>query len=124
MAEENAKKVVVFITSGPEDPERASYPFLMANGTLAMDSEAVVILQGNGVLLAKKDAYGHVFAPKLPPVKELVDKFIEFGGKLLVCGPCCEARGVTEDMLVDKSKMITTGSAVSEILEASAVLNY
>jgi len=37
-----------------EEPERATFPFVMANAAQAMDVEAAVILQGNGVYLAKK----------------------------------------------------------------------
>jgi len=65
MAEES-KKVVVIATHGPENKELATIPFMMANAALTVDMEAVVILQGSGVLLAQNGVYDHVFAPGLP----------------------------------------------------------
>ena len=52
MSDPSADKVAIIATHGPEDPERATLPFVMANAALVMETEAVVILQGNGVLLA------------------------------------------------------------------------
>ena len=86
MDEANVEKIVIIATHGGEDPERACLPFVLANASLAMDTQAVVILQGTAVTLAKKGCYEHVFAAGLPPLKELVDSFMELGGTLLVCG--------------------------------------
>jgi len=124
MTEEKKEKLVIFATHGPDEPERAILPFVMGNGALAMDVEAVVILQASAVVLAKKGCYEHVFAAGLPPLKKLVDDFIELGGKLLVCTPCIKERQITTDMLVESAEPIAAGRAVSETLEASGVLNY
>ena len=53
MAEEKEKMVLVATHAG-EDPERAIFPLMLANAAQSMDVEAVVVLQGNGVYLAKK----------------------------------------------------------------------
>ena len=68
--QEQTEKIVVIATHGVEDPERASLPFVVANAALAMDVQAVVILQGTAVILAKKGCYEHVFAAGLPPCLE------------------------------------------------------
>ena len=47
-------KVTIFVTHGPESPERNATPFYMASVALAMDCEAEMIFQINGVLLLKK----------------------------------------------------------------------
>jgi uncharacterized protein involved in oxidation of intracellular sulfur len=90
MADAVSDKVVIIATHGPEDKERATLPFIMANSALVMESEAVVILQGTGVLLAQKGIYEHVFAGGLPPLKDQLETFLQLGGKLLVCTPCIE----------------------------------
>ncbi len=54
MAETEAEKMVVIATHGADDPERATLPFVAANGALAMDVRATVILQGRAVMLALK----------------------------------------------------------------------
>ncbi len=124
MAEGKKEKIVVFATHGSEDPERATLPFVAANAALAMEVEVSVVLQATGVTLAKKGCYEHVFAAGLEPLKKLVDSFLEFGGKLLVCIPCIEERKITPDMLVEKAQPVKSGRVVKEVLEANAVLNY
>jgi uncharacterized protein involved in oxidation of intracellular sulfur len=116
--------MVIIATHGPDDPERATFAFVMGNGALAMDAEVVAILQGSGVMLAKKGCYEHIAAAGLPPLKKLVDDFVELGGKVLVCGPCIKERNIAPEMLIDGAETIATARAVSEALEANAVLNY
>ncbi|HHE46652.1 MAG TPA: hypothetical protein ENL08_02970, partial [Bacteroidetes bacterium] len=60
----------------------------------------------------------------LSPLKELVDSFIELGGRILVCGPCINERRITAEMLVDKAEISAAGKVVTASIEADAVLNY
>ena len=122
--EEKTEKIVIFATHGPEDPERATIPFVMGNAALALDVEATIVLQGTGVILAVQNCYRHAFAGGLPPLKELVDTFTELGGKILVCGPCIKERQITEDMLVPRAEISAAAKVVLAAIEADAVLNY
>ncbi len=124
MADEKTEKVVIYATHGPDDPERATFPFVMANAALVMDTEAVIILQGAGVLLATKGSFDHVYAAGLPPLKQLMGSFIEQGGKLLVCTPCIKERHIDESMLVETAEPIAAARAIQESLEANAIINY
>jgi len=124
MDEANVEKIVIVATHGVEDPERACLPFVLGNASLAMDTLAVVILQGTAVTLAKKGCYEHVFAAGLPSLKELVDSFVELGGILLVCSPCIQERQITADMLVGTAQPIKAARVVMELLEASATISY
>jgi predicted peroxiredoxin len=117
-------KLVVVATHGCEDGERASLPFVMANAALALDTQAVVILQGAAVTLAKKGCYEHVFVAGLPPLKQLVDSFIELGGALLVCTPCIQERHISPEMLVESATPVKAARVVIEVLEAAATLCY
>ncbi len=122
--EEKTEKIVIFATHGPEDPEMASLPFVIGNAALALDVKVTIVLQGVGVILATKGCYEHVFAGGLSPLKELVDSFIELGGRILVCGPCINERRITAEMLVDKAEISAAGKVVTASIEADAVLNY
>ncbi len=124
MEENQSEKIVVFATHGGEDPERATLPFVVGNGALAMDIPVTIILQTEGVTLAKRGHYEHIFAPGFDPLKKLVDSFLELGGKILVCIPCMETRHITEDMLLEGTEMGKVGRVIQEVLEAKAVLNY
>jgi uncharacterized protein involved in oxidation of intracellular sulfur len=124
MSEEKPEKVLIIATHGPDDLERATFPFVIANAALVMDTEAVVVLQGAAVLLAKKGSFEHVYAGGLPPLKDLMKTFLEQGGKLLVCSPCIKERQIDESMLLDNAETIAGARVVQEALEANAVLNY
>ena len=124
MNEEKSEKILIFGTHGPEDPERASLPFVIGNAALVMEVNATVMLQGTGVLLAKKGCYEHVFAAGLPPLQDLVQSFIELGGTLLICTPCIQERNITPDMLVEIAQPVKAARAVMEILDATSVLTY
>lgn len=122
--QEQQEKIVIIATHGGEDPERASLPFVMANAALAMDTPVVVILQGTAVTLATRGCYEHVFAAGLPPLKELVDSFLQMDGVLLVCSPCISERKITKEMLLDKAQPVKAARVVTEVLEATATVNY
>ena len=124
MTEEKKEKMVIFVTHACEDPDRATLPFVCGNAALAMDMEVIVVLQGVGVLLAKKGCYEHVFAGGLAPLKESVDTFVEMGGEIWVCTPCIKERKITEDMLIDFAITVTAGKVVMASVAADAVLNY
>lgn len=124
MDKETTEKLTIFGTHGPEDPERASLPFVIGNAALVMDVDVTVMLQGTGVLLAVRECYKHVFAAGLPPLKDLVDSFLEQGGTLLICTPCIDERKITKEMLLEGSVPVKAGRAVMEILEAKSVMTY
>ncbi len=124
MPETNEEKIVVIATHGAEDPERATLPFVVANAAQAMDTKAVVILQGYAVTLATPGVYEHVFASGMPALKELVDGFLKQGGELLVCTPCIKSRQIAPETLIPGGKPIAAARVVQECLEAKATLNY
>jgi len=124
MSEEKREKLVIFGTHGPEDPERACLPFVIGNAALVMEVQVTIMLQGGAVFLAKEGCYEHVFAAGLPPLKDLIQSFIEQGGKLLICTPCIQERNITTDMLVKIAQPVKAARAVMEILEATNVMTY
>jgi predicted peroxiredoxin len=124
MSEEKREKLVIFGTHGPEDPERACLPFVIGNAALVMEVQVTIMLQAGAVFLAKKGCYEHVFAAGLPPLKDLIQSFIEQGGTLLICTPCIQERNITSDMLVEIAQPVKAARAVMEILEATNVMTY
>ena len=80
-SEEKKEKIIYVATYAGENPEKASLPFVLANAALALEVEAVVALQSTAVYLAKKGYLDNVFAAGLPPLKELVQSFLDQGGQ-------------------------------------------
>jgi len=119
-----AEKMVYIVTHAGEDPERATFPFMLATAAQAMEVEAVVALQGVSVFLAKKGYLEHVAAAGLPPLKDLVTRFFEAGGKLLICTPCIRERNIEESDLIEGAELIAAARLNQEILTANATLVY
>jgi predicted peroxiredoxin len=81
---EEKEKIVFIATRAGEDPERASFPLMLANAAQAMDVEAVVVLQADGVFLAKKGYADNITVPGFTPLKQLINSYVANGGKFLL----------------------------------------
>ena len=122
---ENEEKVLYIGTCAAENSEKAHMPFVMANAALSMDVKATIVLQGAGVYLAKK-GYADTMPPGggFPPLKKLLEDFLQFGGKLKVCGPCIKERHIEESDLVTGTEVTAAGALNIEAMEAKAVFTY
>lgn len=118
------EKLVIMATHGPEDPELATIPFVMACAALASDVEVVMGFQASGVCLVHEGEAEHVAAREFPPLTKLLGDFVELGGKLLVCGPCIKSREIPEGELVAGAQVVAAGRFVAEITSATNSLVY
>src|SRR5688572_24982542 len=105
---EEHDKLVILATHGPEDPERATIPFVMACAALASEVEVVMGFQADGVRLMQKGVAEAIQAPEFPPLAKLLADFHELGGKSLVCAPCVKSRAIG-DALVDGAEIVAAG---------------
>jgi len=125
MTTEATEKILYFGTHAGEDPEKAAMPFVMANAALAMDIQATVVLQGNGVYLAQRGYTDHTLpAGGFPPIKKLVSDFLELGGTLKVCVPCIQERQIAENDLLEGAETTAAGALNLEAMAADAVMVY
>jgi uncharacterized protein len=122
---EKQEKILYIGTHAQEDPERACLPFVLGNAALAMDVQAVVVLQVSGVYLAKKGfAEDMPAAGGFPPIKKLISDFQSLGGEIRVCMPCIKERNIAEDDLLD-GVTTTAGGALNLLaMESNAVLVF
>ncbi len=121
---EEKEGIVIIATHAGEDPERATFPFVMGSASFAMDETATVVLQGSGVFLAKKGYAEHVHASGFDALKKLIDGFLELGGKIYVCAPCIKERNIEQTDLIDQAQVIAGGTVINECCNAKAVLSY
>jgi len=122
--ERKEEKIVIICTAGPENPERATLPFVVATAAQSMDVKVTIILQSNAVFLAKKGMAEHVKSPGLPPLKQLMDTYRDLGGEFLLCTPCCKEREIPESDLIPGAKLIAAATVVDELLSATSSLVY
>jgi uncharacterized protein involved in oxidation of intracellular sulfur len=118
-------KIVCVCTHADDNPERASMPFVMSVAALAMDTQATIVLQGQGVYLARKGYVDNMLpGGGFPPLKKLLGDFLELGGKLAVCGPCIKSRNIPETELVEGASVTAAAQVLEETASAQTVLTY
>lgn len=120
----DAKKLVVIATHAEENPDKATLPFVMGNAAIAMEAEAVIVLQSTAVYLGMKGYAEHVHSPSFPPLRDLMDIYFEGGGKLLVCSPCLQTRKIAAEDLIPQATVIAGATLISEAFSATSVLSY
>jgi predicted peroxiredoxin len=120
-----AEKLIFMCTHGPEDPERATIPFVLATAAQASDVEVLMGFQATGVSVTQKGIAEHIVAPGFPPLKDLIDAYVEAGGKMYVCGPCVNSRKIdSKTDLIEGAQVVNAATFVKEFTEATNVLVY
>lgn len=121
----DTEKLVFMVLHGPDHPEHATIPFVMACAALASDVKVVIGLQADGVELARIGQAESVEAAGFPPLKKLLTDFLDLGGCLLVCKPCLAGRSIAApDDLVGGAEIVAAGRFVAEITSATNSLVY
>lgn len=83
------KQYVVMLTSGDGDGgKRATLAFSAACTAIAMDFDTRVFLIGDGSQWAYERASDSLIQPGFPPLSELIDSFMNLGGKIYLCAAC------------------------------------
>jgi len=117
------EKLVIMATHGPEDRVRAVIPFVMGVAAVVSDVECIIGFQGTSVELLRDDTADHIEVTGFPPLRQLMDDFVEQGGKLLVCAPCVEARDFTPAPHF-QVELVHAARFVAEICSATNALTY
>ena len=113
------KKLVILITSGLDD-ERSSVAWSIANGGISSDLDVTIFLTSSAVDWVRKGAADNVHLnPFDPPMKDMIEKVRNAGCQILVCPPCAEVRGYSQEDLLD-GVVITGSGALHELTKQGA----
>jgi len=118
-------KLLVNLSSGDDNLDKASVAFVVANAGLAGEQETAVFLTVEAVKLAQQG-----FADSLPtaegfkPLKELIASFVEGGGTIWVCPPCANVRGVAEDQLIANATFAGGAKVVEFLSQGAGTVSY
>ena len=96
-------KILFVATHGPEDPTRATFPFMEAKGAVEAGHETGVILMMEAVALIKDHVAAQVHGVGVPPLKELMEFLASRNVRVSVCEPSGRALGVTDEDFVGKN---------------------
>jgi uncharacterized protein len=117
-------KLLINLTTAQDNPDKTTVAFVVANAGVAAEQEVVIFLNVEAVRLATPGYADDIATAGFKPLKELLAAFIENGGKLWVCPPCFNARGLDKDNLV-AGATFAGGAAVVELLgQGAASLSY
>lgn len=116
-------KLVVLVTRGIET-ELSSVAFTIANGGLTAGLKVSIFLTSTAVDAVRRGGQALTQVAPLDPLKALIDDFLKRGGTIWACTPCVQARGYTQDDLIDG--VIVTGASVmhAQIKEGAATLSF
>ena len=117
------QKLMILATHGPDEPERATIPFVMGCAALASDVAVVIGFQADGVCLVHEGEAAKVEAAGFPPLAKLLADFQDLGGTLLVCTPCARSRGIA-DTLIPGTELVAAARFVAEVTSATSTLTY
>jgi predicted peroxiredoxin len=99
MAQQQTKYLFI-ITSYQGDLDRVGTALALANVALANGSDVLIWLTAEGAQLGKRGTADGLMPKSLPPVADLLNTYLESGGRLGICPPCGKTHGVTDDNLV------------------------
>ena len=103
----------------PDARNKATVAFVVANAAVASDRETLVFLSVEGVRLSQKGYADDIHEDGFAPLKELMNGFVEAGGKIWVCSPCFKKRGLDEGKLVNGATVVG-GAKLVEFLSGGA----
>jgi predicted peroxiredoxin len=116
--------ILIHSSHGKEDPERATLPFIVGKNAAIAGQEAVVLLTIEGVWLATPGGANGIQKDGLPPLKEVLQEFVEGGGQVWACQSCTQPRGIGEDQLIPGARIAAAMQAVELLSQGAASLTF
>ncbi|PNK60610.1 DsrE family protein [Psychrobacter sp. FDAARGOS_221] len=119
----NTTDFVSALFDDTSNPSKITVGLTMAVKALEKGHSASVILFIDAVKLAKPNALDGVdVGAPFKPAKDLLEKFIEQGGNVLVCGACMEHNGIAESDIDTRFEVINGGDVVDLMMAAKGSL--
>ncbi|MFT5222564.1 MAG: putative peroxiredoxin [Glaciecola sp.] len=104
---------------GPEDPERATVPFILAATAAIAGQKVIVVCTVDGSWMGT-DRISEVEEDGFPPAADLRKTLIEAGGEVWVCGACASKRKITGDDTSDGCTIVGAATIVEALVNGKA----
>jgi predicted peroxiredoxin len=98
-------KSVISLSTGLEDAEKVTVAFLVAVGSAEGDRPTRMFLTKEAVRLVTGDVARGIACEGCPPLKDLVRRYAEAGGRYLVCPICFDSKHLSKDDLVANAEL-------------------
>ena len=110
-----ARKLVVKVTCGPEDPERLSQALTVAATAVASGVEVSLWLTGEAAWLGVANRVPELGLTHAVPLADLVEA-VRAGGEITVCTQCAARRGIEAEDLTTGVRIAGAATFLEESL--------
>ena len=117
-------KVVISVSSGTEDPVRASLGIRAARVAAEQGHEVIVWLQGEAVAIANKNIYEMIVGHNLPPMRDDLNMLLGANVPLWVCEACGKGRNVSPENWVDTASYRNMAEYMTAVLNSDKNLHF
>ena len=118
-------KILIHVTTGPEDQTKSALSFLIAKTALAEGHEVNLFLAGESVRLLDPDTLQSVQGQGTGNLKEHYDSIVDGGGKFYLSGMSAKARGFDDSLIEGKpAKFAMPDVLVKLLIESDKSLTY
>ncbi len=93
------QKFLINCVNGANDVERATVSFIVALSCASHNNETAVFATSDAAVLCVKGGTDALIADGYEPLNNLVEDFVENGGKIWLCPVCAKAKGITQNDL-------------------------
>lgn len=117
-------KLLINLTTAQDSPDRTVVAFVIANAGVAAGQEVTIFLNVEAVRLATPGYADAITSPGFKPLKELMETFVANGGRIWVCPPCFNARGLDSNNIIAGASFAGGPAVVALLGEGAASLSY
>jgi len=118
-------KILVHLTSGPENPTKAALAFLVARTAIEQGHSVSMFLAGDGVQLLRDSTLDNLTGLGTGKLREHFDVIVKGGGTFYVSGMSSNARGLTAADLQGKPAELAPPATLLKLaLETDKMFTY
>jgi uncharacterized protein len=118
-------KMLIHLTTGPENPTKAALAFLVAKAAIEEGHEVSMFLAGDATQLLRDAVLDSLVGLGTGSLRESYDAVVAGGGQLYASGMSSKARGLGEGDLEGKPVELAMPNRLVELaLESDRVLTY
>lgn len=119
------KKILMIMTTGPEDPDKTYAPFYTAALMAAMEIDTTMYFLMHAPELLRKGAAESVPLKKGGNLRQFIDMALENGVKLLACAESCrDLCDIPATELIDGVKLVGSATLADLALDADSVISF
>lgn len=115
---------LITLTAKQNNPNNVTIAFTLGMKSLEKGHRTAIMLLSDAVHLSKEGYADPIdIGAPFSPVKEILKKYLDKGGEILICSACMKHNGISEeDNLLKTAKIINADEVIDYITNASSTL--